>query len=91
VDKLFKLPVGIKKTTLLFKLRLPPDLIEAANPGCPEQFSAGDTVSLGVCCWPSPATLSFPQVNPLCQWVRVRTVIFCAKHDPFFFGHVSAL
>ena len=50
VDKLFKLPVGIKKSTLLFNLRLPPELMEAANPGCPEQFNAGDTVSLGVCC-----------------------------------------
>lgn len=46
-DKLFKLPVDIKKSTLLFKLRMPPELIEAANSGCPEQFRAGDIVSLG--------------------------------------------
>lgn len=54
VDKLFKLPVDIKKSTLLFKLRMPPELIEAANPGCPEQFRAGDIVSLGVCRWLKP-------------------------------------
>lgn len=46
-DKLFKLPVDIKKSTLLFKLRVPWDLLEAANPGCPEQLTAGETVSLG--------------------------------------------
>ena len=48
-DKSFKLPVDIKKSTLLFKLRVPWDLPEAANPGCPDQFAAGDTVSLGLC------------------------------------------
>jgi len=71
IDKLFKLPVDIRKSTLLFKLRMPPDLIEAAKPGCPEHFKAGDTVSLGVCRWPSPGTLSSLQAHPLCQWVRV--------------------
>lgn len=46
-DKSLKLPVNIKKSILLFKLRVPWDLLEAANPGCPDQFAAGDTVSLG--------------------------------------------
>lgn len=48
-DKSLKLPVNIKKSILLFKLRVPWDLLEAANPGCPDQFAAGDTVSLGLC------------------------------------------
>ena len=45
-DKLFKLPVDIKKSILLMKLRVPVELVDAANPDCPEQF--GDTVSLGM-------------------------------------------
>ena len=48
-DKLLKLPVDIKKSTLLFKLRVPGDLLEAANPACPEECAAGEVVSLGMC------------------------------------------
>lgn len=47
-DKLFKLPVDIKKSVLLMKLRVPVELVDAANPDCPEHFRAGDTVSLGM-------------------------------------------
>lgn len=69
IDKLFKLPVDIRKSTLLFKLRMPPDLMESANPGCPEQFRAGDIISLGVCRWTSPSIFLFLQAHHLCQYV----------------------
>ena len=72
-DKLFKLPVDIKKSTLLYKLRVPLDLLEAANPGCPEQFKAGDTVSLGNCRTLRPPNLLLTQFHPLYQWVLVST------------------
>ncbi len=64
-DKSFKLPIDIKKSTLLFKLRVPWDLLEAANPGCPDQFAAGDTVSLGLCRRPALVICCFYMFIPL--------------------------
>ena len=76
VDKLFKLPVDIKKSTLLFKLRMPPELMEAANPGCPEQFRVGDIVSLGVCHWPKPWHFIFStSSSPLPVRLNRQTVV----------------
>lgn len=51
------------KSTLLFKLRVPGDLLEAANPGCPEQLPAGETVSLGMCRSFSPRRLLVPTTS----------------------------
>ena len=63
-DKSFTLPVDIKKSILLFKLRVPWDLLEAANPGCPDQFAAGDTVSLGLCRRPALVVCCFHMFIP---------------------------
>ncbi|KAL0033653.1 hypothetical protein WJX79_010144 [Trebouxia sp. C0005] len=82
-DKLFKLPVDIRKSTLLFKLRMPPDLMESANPGCPEQFRAGDIISLGGQCLAS----SGQNVYSVAQELNLKPydiVRFTAELNPIY-------
>ncbi|KAA6417546.1 MAG: hypothetical protein FRX49_12479 [Trebouxia sp. A1-2] len=62
---------------------MPPDLMESANPGCPEQFRAGDIISLGGQCLAS----SGQNVYSVAQELNLKPydiVRFTAELNPIY-------